>query len=185
MGSTHLEACPLHAPTRSPRTQFTFRWVGEAPATLRLSLPQAQPALASVVKAGLSGLLPRAFLELGLEADLAKTNCGCRWNVVEWLSRPKPGRSVCGAPADSTAQSPRVRRGQEQVPRDFQAPLCPLLSEAGAASLLVSTESEKGYHQVSRLTEFLNPLPLGSGCAGEGMVGSGCGEDCAPVWVWA
>lgn len=74
----------------------------------------------------MSGLLPRAFLELGLEADLAKTNCGCQWNVVEWLSRPKPGRSVCGAPADFTAQSPtesgRARNRYQETSRHLSVP---------------------------------------------------------------
>lgn len=49
---------PLHTSTIRPESEFTFRWVEEGQATLGLAWTQAQPALASVVKAGLSGAAP-------------------------------------------------------------------------------------------------------------------------------
>ena len=65
---------PLHI---SPLTQGlsppSGRWRRVWP--LGLALTQAQPALASAVKASLSGLLPKPFLEPGPEGHLAKTNC--------------------------------------------------------------------------------------------------------------
>lgn len=79
---------------------------------LGLALTQAQPALASVVKASLSGLFPRPFLEPGPEGHLAKTNClprgmwlsGCfqasAWHACQWCAH------------GSAAWSPRGGAGQ-------------------------------------------------------------------------
>ena len=49
---------PSTHPATHPESELTFRWVKEGLATLGLAWTQAQSALASVVKAGLSGAAP-------------------------------------------------------------------------------------------------------------------------------
>ena len=82
---------------------------------LGLALTQAQPALASVVKASLSGLLPRPFLEPVPEGHLAKTNClprgmwlsGClqapAWHACQWCSHGSVAWSPRGSPGAGQA----------------------------------------------------------------------------------
>lgn len=136
-------------PPAHPEPESTFRWVGEGPPTFGLAPAQAQPTLASVVKIGLSGLLPRPFLESGPEGPLAKTNYGCRvecgrtaaeqaqaWQACQWWPR-------CGFHNTGPYGVPRIRTGQEQVPRDCQVSLCFSLNEVETFPLLVSPENPK------------------------------------------
>lgn len=95
---------------------------GEGPTTFGLAPTQAQTALASVVKAGLSGLLPRPFLELGPEGHPAKTNCGC-WVECSRVAAEQAqiGRPVIGVPvAGSMARGPPGSPGTGQARSRYQ-----------------------------------------------------------------
>lgn len=164
--------CTHPPPPAHPEPESTFRWVGEGLATFLLAPTQAQPALASVVKIGLSGLLPRPFLESGPEGHLAKTNYGCRvecgrvaaeqaqtWQACQWW--PLRGFHNTGPYG-----VPRVETGQERVPRDCQISLCFLLSEVETFPLLLSLENQKSIIKADRIPP--NPLPLGSSSVAEG-----------------
>lgn len=115
-----------------PEHGSTFRGVGESPTTFGLAPSQGQPALASVVKAGLSGLPPGPSWSWAQRATSPRQAVAAGWNVVERLpSRPKPGRPVSGVPAAvSTARGPtgspgssRARSGYQETTGHLSAPV--------------------------------------------------------------